>query len=95
MPSPEPIGEPSGITATQPTCSRRWATIRSSEVYAQTSKPRRTSSSAAREGLGRVRQQRDVVADHLELDQRRREGLARQLGHLDGLFGAEAARGIG
>ena len=38
------MGDPRGITATQPACSRRWATIKSSVVYAHTSNPRSTNS---------------------------------------------------
>ena len=44
---PEPIGEPSGITAAQPTSSSRRARIGSSLVYGSTMKPSSTSSSAA------------------------------------------------
>ena len=47
MPAPEPIGEPSGITAAQPACSSRRARIGSSFVYGSTVKPSATSSSAA------------------------------------------------
>ena len=45
--------------------------------------------------LGRVGQQRLVVADDLELDRGRVEGLARQVGGLDRLGRAVAARGVG
>ena len=49
---PEPIGEPSGITAAQPTSSRRRARIGSSFVYGSTMKPSSTSSSAASSSAG-------------------------------------------
>ena len=49
---PEPIGEPSGITAAQPTSSRRRARIGSSFVYGSTTKPSSTSSSAASSSAG-------------------------------------------
>ena len=48
MPSPVPIGEPSGITAAQPTSSRRRASTGSSVVYGSTTKSSSTSCSAAR-----------------------------------------------
>ncbi len=47
-PSPEPIGEPAGITAAQPTSARRRASTGSSLVYGSTVKPSATNSSAAR-----------------------------------------------
>ena len=47
IPSPLPIGEPSGITAEQPVCSSRLATTGSSFVYANTTNPSFTSRSAA------------------------------------------------
>ena len=47
IPIPLPIGEPSGITAAQPTSSSRRARIGSSVVYGSTTKPSSTSSSAA------------------------------------------------
>src|SRR5262245_25437624 len=49
---PEPIGEPSGITAAQPTSSSRRARIGSSFVYGSTVKPSSTSSSAASSSAG-------------------------------------------
>src|SRR4051812_6934740 len=49
---PEPIGEPSGITAAQPTSSSRRARIGSSFVYGSTTKPASTSSSAASKSAG-------------------------------------------
>ena len=52
MPAPEPIGEPSGITAAQPTSSRRRARIGSSLVYGSTVKPSATSLSAAASSSG-------------------------------------------
>ena len=51
-PMPEPIGEPSGITAAQPTSSSRRARIGSSFVYGSTVKPSSTSSSAASSSAG-------------------------------------------
>src|SRR5699024_3057236 len=47
MPSPEPIGAAKGITAAQPTCSRRRANTGSSLVYGSTVNPSSTRSSAA------------------------------------------------
>src|SRR5436190_296446 len=44
---PEPIGEPSGITAAHPASSSRRARIGSSFVYGRTTKPSSTSASAA------------------------------------------------
>ena len=52
MPMPLPIGEPSGITAAQPTSARRRASTGSSVVYGSTTKPSSTSSSAARSSSG-------------------------------------------
>src|SRR5690242_308585 len=49
---PEPIGEPSGMTAAQPTSSSRRARIGSSLVYGSTTKPSSTSSSAASSSCG-------------------------------------------
>ena len=48
MPRPEPIGEPAGITAAQPTSASRRARIGSSLVYGSTRNPSATSVSAAR-----------------------------------------------
>ena len=47
MPSPVPMGEPSGMTAATPTSSRRLAITGSSEVYAMTVNPSATSVSQA------------------------------------------------
>src|SRR6201997_4115399 len=47
IPSPVPIGEPSGITAAQPVSSSRLASTGSSLVYGSTTKPSSTNSSAA------------------------------------------------
>src|SRR3954452_6697063 len=47
MPIPLPIGDPSGITATQPASSSRRARIGSSFVYGSTTNPSLTSCSAA------------------------------------------------
>src|SRR3712207_4034673 len=49
---PEPIGEPSGMTAAQPTSSSRRARIGSSFVYGSTGNPASTSSSAASSSAG-------------------------------------------
>ena len=49
---PLPIGAPSGITAAQPTSSRRRARIGSSFVYGSTTKPSSTSVSAASSSSG-------------------------------------------
>ena len=92
---PEPIGEPSGITAAQPTSSSRRARIGSSFVYGSTVKPSSTSSSAASSSAGRVGQQRALVADHLELDPVGLERLARELGGEHGVARGEAAGRVG
>ena len=55
MPSPEPIGAPSGITAAQPASASFRASTGSSLVYGSTTKPSATSFSAASEQLDRVR----------------------------------------
>ena len=68
MPRPLPIGEPSGITAAQPTSASRRAMIGSSLVYGSTVKPSATSCLGRVEQLDRVGQQGVLVADHLELD---------------------------
>ncbi len=47
MPSPDPIGAPSGMTAAHPACSSRRASTGSSLVYGSTVNPRLTSMSAA------------------------------------------------
>ena len=47
IPRPLPMGEPNGITAAQPTCSRRRASTGSSLVYGSTTKPSSTRRSAA------------------------------------------------
>jgi hypothetical protein len=47
IPIPLPIGEPSGITAAQPTSSSRRARIGSSLVYGSTTNPSSTNASAA------------------------------------------------
>src|SRR5207249_11870789 len=47
IPIPEPINEPSGITAAQPTSASFWQVTGSSLQYGNTIKPLRTSSSAA------------------------------------------------
>ena len=47
MPSPDPIGAPSGMTAAQPACSSRRASTGSSLVYGSTVNPSATSRSAA------------------------------------------------
>ena len=48
IPSPVPIGEPSGITAAHPVSSNRLASTGSSLVYGSTTKPSSTNCSAAR-----------------------------------------------
>ena len=68
MPSPEPIGEPSGITAAQPASASRRATTGSSVVYGSTVNPSSTSFSGRPQQLDAVGQQRVLVADHLQLD---------------------------
>ena len=47
MPSPLPIGAPSGITALAPASIKRFATTMSSEVYGKTVKPSFTSTRVA------------------------------------------------
>jgi hypothetical protein len=52
IPAPEPIGDPSGITAAQPMPSSRFARIGSSFVYGSTVNPSPISVSAALSSSG-------------------------------------------
>ena len=94
MPSPVPIGEPSGITAAQPTSSSRRASTGSSVVYGSTTNPSSTSCSAALTNSMASGQQGALVGDHLELDPVGLQRLARQLRGEHRLGGASAARGV-
>ena len=67
IPMPLPIGDPSGITAAQPASSRRRARIGSSFVYGRHREALAHERLGRLEQLGRVGEQRPVVADHLEL----------------------------
>jgi hypothetical protein len=71
------------MTAAQPTCSSRRATIGSSVVYGRTTKPSSASCSAAARS--------PVVADDLELHPVRLERLPGQLGREHSLGRGEAA----
>ena len=68
MPMPLPIGEPSGITAAQPMSTRRRASTGSSVVYGQHDEALVDELLGRAQQLGRVGQERVLVADHLELD---------------------------
>ena len=94
-PMPEPIGEPSGITAAQPTSSRRRARIGSSLVYGQDDEAVVDELLGGLEQRGRVGQQRALVADDLELDPVGLERLAGELRGQHGVAGGEAAGGVG
>ena len=88
MPSPLPIGDPSGITAAQPASSRRRASTGSSVVYGSTTKPSATSSRAAFSSStpsGSSVRRSPITSS---FSQRRLERLARQLRGGDGLAGA-------
>ena len=89
---PLPIGAPSGITAAQPTSSRRRARIGSSFVYGSTTNPSSTSVSAASSSSVASGKQRAVVADHLELDPVGLERLARHARGQHGVVRRVAAR---
>ena len=91
---PLPIGEPSGMTATQPASSSRRARIGSSFVYGQDPEAVGHERRGGLEQLGGVGEQRLVVADHLELDPVGLEGLARETRGGHGVAGGEAARGV-
>ena len=76
---PLPIGEPSGITAAQPTSCEAACEHR---VIARVGEHHEALVDELLRGaqqLGRVRQQRVLVADHLELDPVGLERLAGQL----------------
>ncbi len=88
---PLPIGEPSGITAAQPTSTRRRASTGSSVVYGQHDEALVDELLGGAQQLGRVGQQRVLVADHLELDPVGVERLARELRGQDGVAGGVAA----
>ena len=94
-PMPEPIGEPSGITAAQPTSSSRRARIGSSFVYGQHGEAVVDELLGRLEQRGRVGQQRALVADHLELDPVGLERLARELRGEHGVARREAAGRVG
>ena len=91
---PEPIGEPSGITAAQPTSSSRRARIGSSFVYGQHREALVDELLGRLEQRGRVGQQRALVADHLELDPVGLERLAGELGGEHRVARGEAAGGV-
>ena len=94
MPSPDPIGEPAGITAAQPTSASRRARIGSSLVYGNTRNPSPTSCLGGPQQLDAVRQQGPLVADHLELDQVRLERVPGQVRGLDRVRGGVAPGGV-
>ena len=95
IPIPTPIGEPSGITAAQPTSSRRRASTGSSVVYGSTDEAVVDELLGGGHELDRIGQQRAVVADHLELDPVGRERLPGQVRGADRVAGGEAAGGVG
>ena len=95
MPSPEPIGAPSGITAAQPASASLRARIGSSLVYGSTTKPSATRRLGGVEQFDRVGQQGDLVGDDLELDPVRLQRLAGELGGQHGVGAGVAAGGVG
>ena len=91
MPSPEPIGAPSGITAAQPASSRRQREHRVVVGVGQHGEAVGDQQLRRVEQLDRVGQQGDVVGDHLELDQVGLQRLAGQPGGEQRLGGGVAA----
>ena len=90
IPAPEPIGEPSGITAAQPVASSRGREDRVVVGVGQDGEAVGDERLGGVEQLGRVGQQRAVVADHLELDPVGLEGLAGELRGAHGVTGRVA-----
>ena len=68
MPRPLPIGAPRGITAAQPTCSRRRATIGIVAAVGEDREAVRDQLLGGVEELDRVGQEGAIVADDLQLD---------------------------
>ena len=95
MPSPEPIGEPSGITAAQPACFEPAGQHRIVVGVRQHHEAVGDQLLGRVEQLDRVGQQGALVGDHLELDPVGLQRLAGQLGGQHGLAGGEAAGGVG
>ena len=91
---PLPIGDPSGITAAQPTSSSRRASTGSSVVYGQHGEAVVDQRLGGRDELDGVGKQGPVVADHLELDPVGRERLPGELRGDDRVASGEAARGV-
>ena len=94
MPIPLPIGEPSGITAAQPTSTSRRASTGSSVVYGSTTKPSSTSSSAARSSSGASGSSVSSSPITSSLIQSVCERLARQAGGQHGVARRVAAGGV-
>ncbi len=94
MPSPEPIGAASGITAAQPMSSSRLQAI------GIVGHVRQHGEALLHEHARRLERGRDVgeerlrVADHLELDELADAGLAREAGRADRFLGGVAAGGV-
>ena len=79
MPIPLPIGEPSGITAAQPDVLQAAREDRVVGRVGQDDEAVGDERLGGQQQLGRVGQQRALVADHLELDPVGLERLAREL----------------
>ena len=95
MPMPLPIGEPSGITAAQPMSTQA---AREHGVVGRVGEHDEALVDELLGGaqqLGRVGQQRVLVADHLELDPVGGEGLAREPGGEHRVARGVAAGGVG
>ena len=94
IPMPEPIGEPSGITAAQPDVLEPAREHRVVGRVGQHGEAVGDELLGGDQQLGRVGQQRALVADHLELDPVGLERLARELRGHDRVARGEAAGGV-
>ena len=95
MPSPVPIGEPSGMTAAQPTCLQPPGEHRVVVGVGQHGEAVVDELLGGVQQLDRVGQQGALVGDDLELDQVGLERLAGQPRGEHGLGRGAAARGVG
>ena len=91
---PLPIGEPSGITAAQPTSTQAPREDGIVGRVGQHDEAVVDELLGGAQQLGGIGQQRVLVADDLELDPVGREGLARELGGEDGIARGVAAGGV-
>ncbi len=95
MPRPEPMGAASGMTAAQPMSSSRLAGDRIVGDVGQHREALLDQHARRLDGRRHVGEERLLVADHLELDERADAGLARQAGGADRVGGGVAAGGVG